>query len=97
MDCYCNSKQLYRSDYAHPEQTILLDGHPHPKKRSIDPQLIANGHPNPAVEEKIAECASIWLPKELDRISWDEVTFNPLWFTQKYLSKNIPCIITDVL
>lgn len=68
-----------------------------PKKRRIDTALLASAHPHQQIEEKIAETAELWLPTEIDRICWDEVTFNPLWFYKKYFSKNIPVIITDVL
>lgn len=37
------------------------------------------------------------MPLEIDRITWEEIQFNPLWFHQKYISKNIPCIVTDIL
>jgi hypothetical protein len=65
-------------------------------KRTIDNHIITNSHPFPQLEHKIIDSSEIWIPTEIEIISWDEITFNPLWFHQKYLSKNTPCIITDV-
>lgn len=97
MDCHCCSKNLYKWDYTHPEDSFLIDDLVKTRKRRIDDSIIVNSHPYPTLENKIVESAELWLPTEIDRISWDEITFNPLWFHQKYLSKNVPCIITDVL
>jgi hypothetical protein len=97
MECHCNSKNLYRSDYSTPECTFSLEGAPSLRRRQIDPSLCAASHPHPALERKIEETAEMWVPSEIERISWDEITFNPLWFYKKFLSKNIPCVVTDVL
>jgi hypothetical protein len=97
MDCYCCSKDLYRNDYTEPNSTFLLEGKEHSKKRSINEEMIHNSHPYEVIEQKIIETAELWMPNQIDRVSWDEISFNPLWFHQKYLSKNMPCIITDVL
>ncbi len=97
MECYCNSKDLYRGDYLSPDETFWVDGKEQKRRRVIDEQLVLNSHPCEAIEERIIESTEMWMPNEIDRISWDEIAFNPLWFYQKYLSKNIPCIITDVL
>lgn len=47
MDCYCRSKDLYRTDYTHPDLKFTIDHASHLKKRNICPNLVSSSHPNP--------------------------------------------------
>jgi hypothetical protein len=47
MDCHCNSKRLYSSDYSSPHSTFCLSGAPALRRRRIDPALVADSHPHP--------------------------------------------------
>lgn len=71
MDCCCSSKKLYSGDYTSPEATFLVDGDERKRKRVINQAEIDNSHVNEAIESKLLESAEVWLPSQIDRISWD--------------------------
>ena len=54
-------------------------------------------HPYADIQSKIVETTEMWIPNEIETITWNEIVFNPLWFFKKFLSKNVPCIISDAL
>ena len=39
----------------------------------------------------------MWLPNQIEKVSWEELELNPLWFYKNFIAKNVPCVITDVL
>lgn len=104
-ECYCNSKTLYKSDYTNPNASFLVDGKEYQCRRKVFSASIEEHQEklvkleklsNNPVYESLVESSEFWLPSEIDKISWDEIEFNPLWFYKKYISKNVPCIITDI-
>ncbi len=72
MECYCNSKKLYKTDYTHHDLTIDFAGQQYLQKRKFktdNTHLLAN---KPVID-KIWETSDLWIPSQIETISWNEI------------------------
>lgn len=98
MDCICSSHHLYsesnESNTFHKKSPCTTNCS---SKRTPLNSYPSFSSPYVDLYKSSIEISSITFPSEIQKIDFLEILDNPLFFQKEFISKNVPCLITNAL